>query len=152
MTPEIPPKKNPPVNLAQPSAVWSWSGTFFLPVKVNDGAIDGSPSLNEAIPYIVRQMLRITTNPPAANGPAAPAYSVFLNGPAFTNGPTRKNPCASPTSIPRNNGLTAVSREVWKIPCNQWAWCDWSLQASNERVTINGLNYLVIGLNSTYTS
>ncbi|KAF2284677.1 hypothetical protein GH714_029125 [Hevea brasiliensis] len=108
MTPEIPPKKNPPVNLAQPSAVCTWSGSFFLPVKVRLGAVDDTPSLNEAIPYIVKHMLRITTSPPAANDPAAPAYSVFLNGPAFTNGPTNNSPWASPTSIPLSSGLTAV--------------------------------------------
>lgn len=92
MTPEIPPKKNPPVNFAHPSAVCSWSGSFFLPVRVSEGAVDGSPSLNEAIPYMVKQMLKITTSPPAARDPAGPAISVFLNGPAFTNGPTRRNP------------------------------------------------------------
>uniref|UniRef100_A0A2P2IP84 Uncharacterized protein n=1 Tax=Rhizophora mucronata TaxID=61149 RepID=A0A2P2IP84_RHIMU len=108
MTPQIPPKKNPPLNLAHPSAVCSWSGSFFLPVKVRLGAIDGSPSLNCAIPYMVKQMLNITTRPPAASDPAAPAYSVFLNGPALTNGPTRRKPCANPTSIPRRSGLTAV--------------------------------------------
>jgi len=108
MTPETPPKKNPPVNLAHPSAVCNWSGSFFLPVKVRPGAFDGSPSLKDAIPYIVRQMLRMTTSPPAASEPAAPAYSVFLSGPVFTNGPTRKNPWARPTSIPRRSGFTAV--------------------------------------------
>ncbi|KAJ0051726.1 hypothetical protein Pint_03116 [Pistacia integerrima] len=72
------------------------------------GAIEGSPSLKEEIPYIVRQMLRITTSPPAAKDPAAPAYSVFLNGPALTNGPTRRNPWANPTSIPLRSGLAAV--------------------------------------------
>lgn len=108
MTPEIPPKKKPPVNLAQPSAVCNWSGSFFLPVKVRLGAVEGSPSLNDAIPYMVRQMLKITTRPPAAKDPAAPAYSVFLSGPAFTNGPTRRKPWARPTSIPLRSGLTAV--------------------------------------------
>ena len=92
MTPEIPPKKNPPLNLAQPSEVCSWSGFFFLPVKVRLGAIDGSPSAKDAAPYMVKQMLRITTRPPAAKDPAAPAYSVFLSGPALTNGPTRRKP------------------------------------------------------------
>ncbi|KNA04234.1 hypothetical protein SOVF_201570 [Spinacia oleracea] len=53
------------------------------------------------MPYIVKHMLRITTSPAAAKEPAAPAYSVFLNGPAFTNGPTNKNPWAKPTSTPR---------------------------------------------------
>ncbi|KAG0491085.1 hypothetical protein HPP92_007948 [Vanilla planifolia] len=52
----MPPKKKPPVNLAQPSAVWSLSASFFRPVSVSDGAAGGSPSLNEAMPYMVRQM------------------------------------------------------------------------------------------------
>jgi len=108
MTPEIPPKKNPPLNLAHPSEVCNWSGSFFLPVKVRPGAVDGSPSVNDATPYMVKQMLSIATRPPAAKDPAAPAYSVFLRGPALTNGPTRWKPWASPTSIPRRSGLTAV--------------------------------------------
>lgn len=90
MTPEMPPKKNPPEKAAQPSAVKSLSAFFFLPVKVSVGPVDGSPSLNDATPYMVRQMERITTSPPAAKDPAAPAYSVLLSGPALTKGPTRR--------------------------------------------------------------
>lgn len=73
MTPEMPPKKNPPVNLAHPSAVCNWSGSFFRPVRVNEGAVDGSPSLKDAMPYIVKQRLSITTSPAAARDPAPPA-------------------------------------------------------------------------------
>ncbi|OMP14343.1 cyclin-dependent kinase G-1-like protein [Corchorus olitorius] len=108
MTPEIPPKKNPPVKLAHPSAVCSGSGTFFRPVKVKEEAVEGSPSLNDATPYIVKQMLNMTTKPAAAKLPAPPATGVFLKGPAFTNGPTRRNPWANPTSTPLKSGLTAV--------------------------------------------
>lgn len=108
MTPEIPPKKNPPENWAQPSAVCNLSASFFLPVKVSVGAVDGSPSLKEEIPYMVKQMLSIVTRPPAASDPAAPAYGVSLKGPVLTNGPTRRYPWARPTSIPLRSGLTAV--------------------------------------------
>ena len=108
MTPEIPPKKNPPLNLAHPSAVCNWSGSFFLPVKVSPGAVEGSPSLKDAMPYIVKQMLRMITSPAAASEPAGPLMSVSLSGPVITNGPTKRYPWARPTSIPLRSGLTAV--------------------------------------------
>lgn len=70
--------------------------------------MDGLPSLKEAMPYMLRQIVRMTTSPAAASEPAAPAYSVLRRGPVFMKGPTRKNPWARPTSIPRSSGLTAV--------------------------------------------
>lgn len=39
-----------------------------------------------------------------------------------------------------------VTGEVGQIPGYQWAWRDRSLQASDERVTVDGLDHLICGL------
>ena len=72
MAPETPPKKKPPVNCDQPSAVCSLSASFLRPVSVSAGAVEGAPSLKEATPYMVRQTLRMETRPMAPRVPAWP--------------------------------------------------------------------------------
>ncbi|KAK9150915.1 hypothetical protein Syun_009224 [Stephania yunnanensis] len=66
------------------------SGSFFLPVSVNAGAVDASPSLNDAMPYIVKQMLNMVTRPAAPRDPAAPAIGVFLRGHVITKSSTSR--------------------------------------------------------------
>ncbi|KAG6549475.1 hypothetical protein Mapa_009011 [Marchantia paleacea] len=54
--------------------------------------MEAAPSLNWAIPYMVRHTERMTTKPAAAKDPAGPAMSVLRRGPVLTKGPTRRNP------------------------------------------------------------